>query len=62
MLHPAYAFHQSHSQISAVWSQIQTLILSDNYNSQLKPSESMFDYSNLNKLFTIALKQPNFRN
>lgn len=62
MLYPVYAFHQSHSQISVVCSQIQTLILSDNYNSELKSSASMFDYSNLNELFTITLKQPHFRN
>lgn len=62
MLYPIYAFHQSHSQISVVCNQTQTLILSDNYNCELKPSASMFDYSNLNKLFTITLKQPNFRN
>ena len=62
MLHPIYAFYQSHSQISVVCSQIQTLILSDNNNSELKPSASIFDYSNLNKLFTITLKYPNFRN
>lgn len=55
-MYPIHAFHQSHSQISSVCCQIKTFILSNNYNAELKPSASVFDYTNLNKLFTITLK------